>query len=266
MASLVNPYRLHRFNRRERSWSQDLGYYLAPFLCIHEIEQDQSVDRRNWKWVWTVPGPVRKCMNSALQVGREWQATRTRGPPTPSRQLNTTIERNVQHLARIFNKHQVKDLKGLVSRGWSEYREVVRAIEDSVYQVSKVKPTREVRPVLGSKILHHFFPSMIPVYDNKAISQGALRTKEFTEFEADSGNWMLDAYPEDPFMAEYDHYFGYASFQLDTANKSDLASGRKDLAEAYSDFAPHALYVERSSLLWRLDAKLVELCLIGSVS
>lgn len=142
---------------------------------------------------------------------------------------------------------------------------MARRIEKGVLDISNQRDTARIEPLLGSKILHHFFPSLIPVYDDMFISKRVLRMQYLkNHLDNDLDDWIFTDYGEESRMREYHIYFAFCAQQIHDTKQNIIQSLRKRLAGMYKDLVPHILVRKRWSLLHQLDAKLAEYCLIGA--
>jgi hypothetical protein len=62
-----------------------------------------------------------------------------------------------------------------------DFHRAAVALQTAVHGLSELRPT-EIEPVFGSKVLHHFFPGVVPVYDRQYIRLRVLRLPEFLAF------------------------------------------------------------------------------------
>jgi hypothetical protein len=158
-------------------------------------------------------------------------------------------------------------LRDLADLRTVRYGHFVRLLQEAVAEISRLRPTTHVEPVLGSKVLHHYFPSIVPVFDTALVRMGVMRTRAFRAFvEENVDGWLLYSDPQDAggtAMLEYHRYFAFAASQVAAAPRAVLARVRKRFGEDFSRLAPTIDVARRDGLVWRLDAKLAEYCLIG---
>ncbi|MGH7437283.1 MAG: hypothetical protein ACRENE_16525 [Polyangiaceae bacterium] len=105
------------------------------------------------------------------------------------------------------------------------------------------------------------------MFDTALVRVGVMRTRAFRSFvHEDREGWLLYGDPGHAggtAMLEYHRYFAFSAAQLASASRTVLARVRKRFGEAFTRLAPTADVARRDGLVWRLDAKLVEYCLIG---
>jgi len=225
--------------------------YLLPFLAIHEAARSKSEDK-NKIWFWDEDNAIEKCIKILDCLIGEWGAKRPSGKDKTkknkrieSENFINTIKPYVKKLTRTFNKYNIislKDIANLKSEDPDEIRRtIIRTIINCVSKISEVKVKKgrgAVSATLGAKTLHHFFPSVIPVYDNKMINRTAKQKS-------------------------YDKYLNNCIKEV--KRSKSLKKVRCKIAKDYirTGLVPYNLIKNKRSILYRLDAKLAEYCLIG---
>jgi hypothetical protein len=225
--------------------------YLLPFLAIHEAARSKSEDK-NKIWFWNEDNAIEKCLPILDRVIIEWKAFRAGKGRSESKKKNfwTNIhnktENYVKELTEIFNKYNIislKDIASLKSEDPDEIRRtIIRTIINCVSKISEVKVKKgrgAVSATLGAKTLHHFFPSVIPVYDQDVIHN-------------------------DSEQKDYEEYLNNC---IEGISKSrSLKQVRRKIAKDYirTGLVPYNLIKNKRSILYRLDAKLAEYCLVGA--
>ncbi len=234
---------------------------LAPFVTIHEVELSKRTGPEK-PWAWTDERIVRKTLELTWQMTGAWKARR--GVPVKSRKdFERIVVGEVISLTRLFNRRKISCLKDLSQS--TAYRAIVNAIESSIAFISGTRPTKLIQPVLGSKVLHHYFPSIIPVFDTEYVSKRILRSRAASSLDAIFGPDESSAdFGSEVKMQEFDEYLWLCSFQVRTADRDSLQQVRSRCARDCRGFFPHSLSLNRNSILWRLDAKIAENCLIGA--
>jgi hypothetical protein len=175
----------------------------------------------------------------------------------------------IQSLSLVLNRHKVTCLRDLPCLDELGIAKVLAAISASVCAISRIKPTIAVSPMFGSKVVHHYFPSLVPVFDDAKIRRYLMKGRTFTAFEANHTQpWLtrasvLDA--AEPAMRDYHHYLAFCAWQIETAGTADLIWARTILGEKCEKFASKSLQTDPNSLLWKLDAKVAEFCSCGAV-
>jgi hypothetical protein len=235
---------------------------LAPFFAVHTAYQLRR--GTGDPWPWDRPA-VAECVGAAWNMTGRWQARRV---VTLSRdKFDEAVLDAVPRLAKALNTAGVSCLRDLGQLSSNKYRRVVQATQRAVEDLSRLRRTAEVEPVFGSKVLHHFFPSVVPVYDRQYIRFGVLRLPAFSEFvEADTEGWLLWSRPDDvggARMLEFHHYFAFCAAEVDAVTPEVLAAVREQFGESFADLAPRRMATDDAGLVWRLDAKLAEYCLVG---
>ena len=240
---------------------------LAPFFAIQEAEREKDIAKRREPkiWMWDKVRTVNKCQQIVWQLAGAWQARR--GVPIKSqKRFHEEVTRWVITLAAMFNRDGIMALRDMKIFDQDKYEKIVCKIEDGIMRISKTKPTQKIQPVLGSKVMHHFFPTIIPVFDDAWISKKVLKLESFKDFlKNNKERWLFKDYAEQTRMQEYHHYFAYCVQQICKSKKQDLDDLRDKIANLYMDVSPHSLVKKRKQgILWKLDAKLAEYCLVGA--
>jgi hypothetical protein len=221
--------------------------YLLPFLAIHEAARSKFKDK-NKIWFWDEDNAIEKCLPILGRVINEWKAYRAREGWSENKEKNVykKTENYVKELTKIFNKYNITSLYDIVNIKSDEKSDEIRnyitdCIISFVSKISEVKVKKgrgAVSATLGAKTLHHFFPSIIPVYDDAMINKKAKQKS-------------------------YDKYLNNC---IDEVKRSkNLKKVRCKIAKDYirTGLVPFNLIKNKRSILYRLDAKLAEYCLIG---
>jgi hypothetical protein len=244
------------------SADSDHAMSLAPFFAVHAAYHVRHRTDKPWPWRRSA---VAECLGAAWNMTGRWQARRV---VTVARdKFDAAVLEVVPRLARALNGVGVSCLRDLGKLSPASYRRAVLSVQGAVGELSRLRSTAEVEPVFGSKVLHHFFPSVVPVYDRQYIRLAVLRLPSFSEFvQADADGWLLFS-PADKEsgvrMLEYHRYFAFCAAKVDHASTATLAVVRQQFGEGFADLAPKRMVDDKTALIWRLDAKLAEYCLVG---
>lgn len=216
-------------------------------------------------WEWTSPRAVQECLSTCWHMTGRWKARRQ---VTMKRSnFDQRVLSIVPRLARDLNRGGIQALGDLARLNDKEYRRVVRAIHLAVADISSLRHTQSLQPVLGSKVLHHFFPSVVPVFDTALIRKGVMRTTAFAgAMQADEDGWVfLDTAKEagGPALLEYHRYFAFVAREIGNTEAQTLRRVREVFGRSFAPGAPNSCVRDRTSTLWQMDAKLGEYCLLG---
>lgn len=256
------------FDKAVDKWAdpKEHALYLAPFFAIQEAERTR-VDQKGKDtpiWMWNREKTVVKFQEIVWQLTGEWGARRKIMIKNREK-FHEIVTQCVIILANFFNKNGIIALRDM--RNFDKYKnqKIVSKIEENIALISKTRPTKKVQPILGSKVIHHFFPSIVPVYDDKMISQSVLKLKSFIEFQNNNQDgWIFKDYKNETRLQEYHCYFVYCAQQICDANNSNINELRNAIAKLYKNLSPYILFNNKQSILWKLDAKIAEYCLIGA--
>ena len=257
------------------SWFGDNSYefyrrWTGPFLTAHARHTSR---RPGTPWPWDLHGTIEGCLDEAWDMTGKWRARRA--ALVSREQFDSVVPREVAKLARALNVAGVAHLHGLsqlFDTDREAYAEVTGAIHDAVSEVSVVKPTAVIQPVFGSKVLHHFFPSVIPVFDMAYVQRGVMRLDDFAAFREDERQrWICWSYPavgedikRERVLEDFRGYLDYCIARIADVEPATLARVRQRLGDMLAPCAPSSMRWEPDSLLWRMDAKLVEWSLCGA--
>jgi hypothetical protein len=272
--TIITVENLVRFWRPERCWGHTTA--LAPFLAIHAAFREKRAQGRNaspgqWKhdrWEWSDRAAVAECLPAVWRMTGSFQARRA--VTVPRRALERCVMQVVPFLAGRLNRRHIMSLSDLSGKDQHSYNEAVRAIHDAVARISRLRDTKVTEPVLGSKVLHHYFPSVVPIFDKALIRNRALQAGAFRRFDEGSNDegWIVfeDGAPGGPSMEDYHRYFAFVAEEIGNTKPRVLEQVRMRFARGFHRLAPAADLESRRSLLWRLDAKIAEYCLLGQAA
>jgi len=241
---------------------------LASMVSIHEVSRRLKKENGiNKLWVWDDYRTATKTQEIIWQMTGEWKARRSITIQSPLA-FHNLVRKEVARLARLFNSNMISCLRDFRRLGNKEYSFVFLEILESIKRISKTRKTLLIQPVLGSKVLHHYFPSIIPVFDDYYISKGVLQTPKYKAFCGVSvGQWCPRQIGlSKPRLQEYSSYLAYCLSLVCKIDTTILNKMRRILGnDSKQAFPFFVVNNKRNHLLWKLDAKLVEYCLMGSL-
>ena len=256
MKNLIATRQLHRYLD-----VQSYGRWFAPFFGVAAKYTAHSADRaRAPRWVWHDADAISECLPSTWDMLGGWSARRAvavrrsafdRWTPGPLRDL-----------ALCFNRYDVNCLSDLARSPRRTYARVFPQIVSSVLDLSRVKRTARVEPMFGSKVAHHFFPSVVPVFDTAMIRRGVICTAVYRQFQdRERDEWLPTELPRGG--EEYASYLAFLTAQVAGAPERALEQTRRAFGRAVEPFAPMAMVRAPKSHMWLLDAKIAEACACG---
>lgn len=243
---------------------KEYGAWFAPYFAVcAKYATRSAVDGKvlwDGDWTWTNEEAVRECLASTWDMLGAWNARR--GAEVSRRSFEKNTPAAVRSLALCFNRHGVGSMLDLGQLEARTYEQVMGELVEAVLQLSSAKKTAVAEPMFGSKIAHHYFPSIVPVFDTAMVRNGVLRTSAYGVFEESDGEgWVPATIASEG--REFAGYVGFLAAQVAEADKNDLAKVREAFGDAISHCAPMAMVASRRSVIWRLDAKLAEACACG---
>jgi len=259
--TLIRPDLLEAHWRLGEVW--DHSATLAPFLAVHA---GHSVRRATGHaWAWTRRDAVEDGLAAAWSMAGRWGARRA--VTVSRRRFDLRVAGVVPRLAKRLNALRILCLRDLAALDAGRYRRAVLAIHQTVLAISKLRTTTQTEPVLGSKVLHHYFPSVVPVFDAKYIRKGVMRRPAFRRFlEEDADGWIVLADAREAGgarMLDFHRYLAFCAAQIGEVRASRLRAVRQRFAVGFRDLAPLTMLRDRRSLLWTMDAKIAEYCFVG---
>lgn len=254
-----------------RYWVPKLAWghamVLGPMLALHDAVRLWRLEGANepgFRWEWTESTGVEKTLAVIWSMTGSWKARRA---VTVQREKFEEVTTDVvPRLSRCFNRNKVRSLWDLVNKDMRTYGRIVSNIQEAVAQLSRIRGTREPEPVFGSKVLHHFFPSVVPVFDTALIRNGVLRTAWMRQFAKSDSEWIIYRSAEDAGggpMLEFHRYLAMCAQLGDGKDTIVIETLRRRMGNGFRSVAPARMVVDQDSILWRLDAKVTEYCLIG---
>lgn len=239
------------------------GPWFGPFFAVmakHAVQSGNATSlREGGGWVWTDADAVDECLASTWDMLGHWNARRA--IRVDRRTFDLTVPHRVRKLALCLNRHGVSSLRNLGQLDRT-YAKVFGEIVSTVLDLSEIKNTSRTEPMFGSKIAHHFFPTVVPVFDTAMVRKGVLQTSVFTAFRAtDYDGWLPADMPSA--AQEFGGYLAFLAAQVSEAQVSDLSAARQAFGNAIANNAPSAMAKDPRSLVWRLDAKVAEACALG---
>ena len=238
------------------------GKSLAPFFAVHA---KHAHDFDGGVWFWDSGRAVEETSASVWDMLAKWQALRA--VKVDRRRFEGGIVAPVQRLSRLLDREGLCSLHDVADLDVRDRRRVLREIHAAVMDVSALKPTKAAEPMFGSKVLHHYFPSVVPVFDTAMVRRGVLRLHAFRAFAANGGReWHAfdDATEAGGSAAfEFDQYMAFCLAQLHGASSKALDGTRSAFAKDVRHFVPTGLWEDQESFVHALDAKVAEFCLLG---
>lgn len=258
MRNTIHPDHLFGYFSRG-PWITDA---LGPFLVAHA----QHAQRSDARWPWTRRAAVEPLLDEAWAMLGRWQARRA--VAVKRSRFDREAVAPIQRLARVLNEHEVGDLHELAIRRDASVRAVSRAVLDAVESVSRIKPTSALKPMFGSKVLHHYFPSVVPVFDDAVIRKRLMPSRDFRAFEdLPDERWATHVRGSrgcEGELDEYARYFTYLVARVGGLSSRSLRRVRVAFGEAIRTPLPPEVVKAKGGLLWRLDAKVAEFCACGA--
>lgn len=241
------------------------GRYLQPFLA--SLDQRSRPAEPFWNWIDV--GKVEGVLDDTWNMLGKWKARRA---VTVDRKLfDQIVPQQTRALAQVLNDAGVTCLRDLAGVQWPARKRVVRAVSTAICEVSKVKPTKTVTPMFGSKTLHHLFPSVVPVFDGALVRDQIMKASAFREFldeeQKRKTGWLslfMERTGSDSPMTNFDEYFAFCAAQIEGADEEALKKARGELVLRVKPFASKAMVKDQDSVLWKLDGKVAEFCALGA--
>jgi len=236
---------------RAKPWEvDDLLYERMPMLAVRNYLSEES---NEWPLCWTKGRPIRLGLSTCIEALKAWQAFRPGGGKATRRHLQVCVPRVVEGLQRWLRDKEVyrpQDARGKTRAA------LVKRMARAVATVSACKRTRNPNPMLGSKVLHFFFPEFFPVWDTAWIKKTLDRLKLTSSPVQPSkghGQWgrAADAYAV---------YIDLMFRDMDATPKRAMENLKKTVSKSKGHPAFKTILDDN---LWDLTPILFELCLMG---
>lgn len=264
MSAILSSANLTRYWIPEQAWGHAL--VLGPMFALHEalrLKRLQGYGRAPFQWEWSDIQAVDDSLGVIWKMTGRWKARRA---VTVAREtLHAVTTDVVSRLARFLNQEGVFSLWDLVQFGDARYKRVVETLHKAVGNVSEVRATQQVEPVLGSKVLHHFFPSIIPVFDTALVRNAIMYTEAAKKLLTASPDWVVYHTRQEAggaSMLDYHRYFAVCA-RLGSCGDHVVSRLRTRMGKGFAHVAPQRMVQDQRTALWRLDAKIAEYCLTG---
>jgi len=241
---------------RRKPWGvADLFYERLPMLAVRNYLG--AGDAHEWPLCWTEGRGLRRGLSLCIEFLRDWQAFR----PGAARTLQKPMERLVPKVVTKFQRKVIDKIGSArlwaVSRKKKRADQLIELMSQAVGEISGLKRLKTPTPMLGSKVMHFFFPEFFPVWDTAFV-------KKALEGLSKRGLIELTADQEYTAASEYVQYLNLMVNDLRGTPRGDLARLDERLlrraAEDYHDkFLPLLVkenLADRSPILF-------ELCVIG---
>lgn len=145
-----------------------------PILALRNRNPDEEYWPLSWERNRNFPIAIDLALNSL----KAWQAFR----PEKSNKIINTLKKDLPQIILKFQKnmrkHRVKNAWDIIIKGKDHYIKILIIMSKTIGSISSYK--NDQNPMLGSKILHHFFPELFPIWDTFWIKNTALRNEVLT--------------------------------------------------------------------------------------
>ncbi|MEW5800064.1 MAG: hypothetical protein AB1728_13780 [Bacteroidota bacterium] len=222
-------------------------------MAIHEAERTKLLHKgENVIWAWHSPRVVERAFESIWQLLGEWRARRG-APFVSTKRIKEVVVSEVISLAKLFNSKNIDCLRSFKTFSPSTFQRLHYAIMRRVLNISLLKKTIVPQPMLGSKILHHFFPTVVPVYDDLFISKQVMKLSKITTYEKKelASFYLTDSIHQR--MNEFQKYHRFCTSQICSIPMHELKIIRREFGEMFADLLPHKLYLDKQS--WGLTSR-----------
>jgi hypothetical protein len=131
--------------------------------------------------------------------------------------------------------------------------------------ISVIKPTKNTRATFGSKVAYHYFPSIVPAFDNAEVKDVGMKSWAYRDFRERRRGWVEGIYDfeDEPFLLNFALYFAFGHEQIASAPDASLDRTCEEIGKRCRDEVSASMWNDETSLHWRLDAKVAEFCLCG---
>jgi len=264
MDPILAPQNLKAYMRwREKPWEVDaLLYERLPMVAVRNYISASGDDE--WPLCWQKGRTVRLGLAICIESLKSWQAFRPGGARAIQRELDSCVPRVVARIQAWLSRHGVYSIRDVASDS-KERDALIRLMARAVAEISACKNGQNPKPMLGSKVLHFFFPEFFPVWDTAWVKKamagladrnGSPRRRELT-VSFGKGKQARAA-------REYADYVRLMFKDIKKVPKKDVNKLKRTvLRHAAKRNAHAALGMIVDDNLGDLSPILFELCLIG---
>lgn len=245
-----------RTPERKTGWSiHGLTLEKIPVLAVRNRNRTEK-----WPLSWIGNRGLDLAIELTLGTLKAWQAFR---PEKSSRIINKLVSDLpgiVLKFQKDMLKHRIKSVRGMKDLSRYRYNKVLITLSGVVGHISSYK-RNDGKPMLGSKVMHFFYPELFPVWDTKWIKKAALRN-EFMDAETIK-NWCPDEVKaqlnsHNDAASEYATYLALMLKDLNETSRKEL----KGIENAYIRYSE----IPQEVFHWNfadLTPILFEVCLLG---
>jgi hypothetical protein len=152
---------------RGKPWQvDDLLYERLPMLAIRSYLTDDK--DHQWPLCWKKGRSFRLGLVFCIDALKSFQAFRSKPGEATRRELAKSVPRVVMALQTWLRRQEIYRVNDVSQRGRDA---VISKMARAVAEVSACKHTATCNPMLGSKVLHFFFPEFFPVWDTAWIKR-----------------------------------------------------------------------------------------------
>jgi hypothetical protein len=252
--------------KRDKPWGIDsLIYERLPVLAVRNYLNDYE-DENEWPLCWQGRRGIEIGLAVSLETLKAWQAFRPRSIDEMRRPLGKIVPRAVRRVQARLVKHGVYRARDLAGKNKKIVADVVAVMARAVAQVSEVKSgKRKATPMLGSKVLHFFFPEFFPVWDTAWIK------KELKKWNTDDNGMppslqrALSKGPKDRVALEYARYVCLMLQDIKSLQRGSYDRLKATCVRNVQSRNNHKLLRQvLDDNVYDLSPMLFELCVIGA--
>lgn len=249
-----------RFSRKANPKTAEvqLGWFIRdsllekfPVLALRRRDYDNR-----WPFCWKKGRNLNHAIDLALKTLKAWQAFRPKKSDGIVRDLTADLPSIIIALQRSVCSIGITKIHGMKKLGNSKYCDGIKLLATTVGEISAYKT--DAFPMLGSKVMHFFFPELFPVWDTKWIKTTCLAKEKTT-----SGDWLPQKVEKalgkfNPATLEYANYLALMLEELYDQSMKEL----KNLERAYIRYSE----INDRVIKWHfgdITPLLFEVCLLG---
>jgi hypothetical protein len=264
-ARIITPQNLKAYMTwRGKPWKvDDILYERLPMLAVRNYLN--SDDEDYWPLCWNENRSLRLGLAVCVEALKGWQAFR--GPlgvaETTREGLSKCVPGVVRSLQGWLREYDIYRLHDAIRSG--ETDALIKRMARAAAKVSACKPLKTPNPMLGSKILHFFFPEFFPVWDTAWIKKTIRLLSEKGDLKM-NGAWE-EQFGSNSSAGAARQYAQYLDLMLSNVRKTsagDMAALKKTVVSfSARKNKHHALTDIVDDNLWDMSPILFEMCLIG---
>jgi hypothetical protein len=165
---------------KDKPWGvADLLYERVPMLTVRNYIASANDD--NWPLCWSRGYGLQRGLALCIDFLRNWKAFR----PGSAESYRQVMEAVVPLAVLRFQRRVVGELGASgaidVCQDVGKSEALGCMMTEAVEKVSDIKELKQPTPMLGSKVMHFFFPEFFPIWDTAVVKKALVGLRRLSE-------------------------------------------------------------------------------------